>query len=428
MDAVAKERLLIDNCTVVDGLGSEAKPGRQILIENRQIAQITGNNANDGKICVDASTQIMDATGRYVMPGLIDGHCHLTFGYAAIGDAMKPGSTESAELCTLNAALNAQVVLSAGVTGISVPGGAWFADVAIRDAINAGLMKGPRVFPAGRFLSTYDTIADPDPCWISSPEHGIGVLVNTADEMVTEVRRQIKQGVDLIKVGDSPWGDEQMISLDELQAVVGEAHRRNTKVTIHARGAGSTKIAAEAGVDWIMHADFAREAELEVVARKKIPIMPSLAALEVICTEGPEIGLDQSLIDQVKRNRDLAIEMLEISQRLGITLLCGTDTGNSPIMKYGKYHALEPQLLVRYAGYTPAEAIKAATSDNAISIGRFGSTGAVAEGYEADLLILDENPLDDIACIENPSNIQGVIKGGEIINRESIPSVAIQQA
>src|SRR5206468_1273967 len=179
------------------------------------------------------------------------------------------------ELGVLKAARSAQRVLRSGVTSICVPGGTWFTDVGVRDAIKLGVLEGPRIHCAGRMLITYGSIEDDEPSWVGTPEHGVGVLCNSAAEMVTEVRRQLKHGVNFIKMADSRSGDVQTLAQEEIAAVVQEAHRRNARVTIHSRGAGSTRAAAEAGVDWIIHADLATEADLEAVARAGIPIVPT---------------------------------------------------------------------------------------------------------------------------------------------------------
>ena len=122
-----------------------------------------------------------------------------------------------------------QKVLRSGVTSISVPGGTWFTDVGVRDAIKLGLMEGPRMYVAGRMIVTYGCIEDDEPSWEGTPDHSIGKLCNTADEMVTEVRRQGKHGVNFIKMADSRSGESQMLAKDEIAAVVGEAHRRNLR-------------------------------------------------------------------------------------------------------------------------------------------------------------------------------------------------------
>ena len=113
--------------------------------------------------------------------------------------------TTSAEFTTLRAARNAQTILRSGVTSVSIPGGSWFIDVALREAINAGMLEGPRIYTAGRFIITYGSISDSEPSWVGTPEHLYGVLANNVTDMVTEVRRQTKHGVDF-NVGDcAPW-------------------------------------------------------------------------------------------------------------------------------------------------------------------------------------------------------------------------------
>ncbi len=141
------------------------------------------------------------------MPGLIDAHCHMSYGYPTIKGEGKGKGTTRPEFSTLKSARSAQKVLRSGVTSISVPGGTWFTDVGVRDAIRLGLMEGPRMFTAGRMIITYGCIEDDEPSWEGTPDHAIGKLCNTADEMVTEVRRQHKHGVNFIKMADSRSGE-----------------------------------------------------------------------------------------------------------------------------------------------------------------------------------------------------------------------------
>src|SRR5262249_3736641 len=158
----------------------------------------------------------------------------------------------------------------------------WFTDVGIRDAIKLGLMEGPRMFVAGRMIVTYGCIEDDEPSWEGTPDHSIGKLCNTADEMVTEVRRQGKHGVNFIKMADSRRGAGQWAAKAEAAAVVGEAPRRNRRVGTPSRGAAPTRAAAEAGVDWITHADLATDRDLEAVAKGGMPIIPTATFLAVV--------------------------------------------------------------------------------------------------------------------------------------------------
>src|SRR5262249_24789426 len=193
-------------------------------------------------------------------------------------------------------------------------------------------------------------------------------------------------GVDFIKLADSTWGDTQTIAPEELAAVVQEAHRRQARVTIHSRGAGSTRAAAEAGMDWILHADLATEAVLEAVAEAGVRLMPTMTFLQYALEVGLQFGRGALELDIIKRNCESSVHMLEQARALGITIMCGTDTGNSLLMPYGQLHAHEPEILVRYGGYNPMEAIVACTRKNAVAPRPGNDVGAVGAGPLASLI------------------------------------------
>ena len=415
MQCSRRQLLVIRHGTLIDGSGGPPIANDALVIDGNRIRS-TGPLPPDIRLDQDGG-HVIDATGQWIMPGLIDGHCHLSFGFPSLdGEAHARGTTNPG-FTALQAARNAQHVLCSGVTSIAVPGGTWFIDVGLREAITAGLLAGPRIACAGHFIVTYGGILDDEPAWVGTPQHAIGVLANSVPEMITEVRRQCKHGVDFIKLADSTWGDIQTIAPDELTAVVQEAHRHQTRVTIHARGAGSTRAAAKAGVDWILHADLATAADLEAVAEAGVRLMPTITFLQRALAVGREFRLGTHEIDLIKRNWDGAVRMLEQARRLGIPLLCGTDSGNTPLMPYGELHAHEAEILVRYAGYTPMEAIVACTRDNAFVMGLSGEVGVLAAGKLADLIVLTADPLADIRVLQGGRHLAMVIKDGQIVNR-----------
>src|SRR5262244_1376160 len=268
-------RLLIKNGTLIDGSGRDPIANMLIVVERNRI---THSGPADGSVRPETPDDtVVDAAGNFIMPGLIDAHCHISLHQGAL-----PGVkyTSSAEFCTLWAAYAIGRVLRAGVTSIAVPGGKWFTDVTVREAVECGLLEGPRMAVAGRALSNYGGIFDPDPypAFEGTPADAAGVLCNTRDAFIRETRRQCKHGVNLIKIADSTWGDLQNVADDEITAVVDEAHRHNVKVTIHSRGSTSTRAAAKAGVDLIYHGDWANEADLDIVAKVGIPIPPVLTS------------------------------------------------------------------------------------------------------------------------------------------------------
>jgi imidazolonepropionase-like amidohydrolase len=412
-----KKTIVICNGTLIDGTGDSPSRNEAIVIQGNRIKS-TGRLPGDVRLEDKDNVEVVNATGQWIMPGLIDAHTHLSYGNPKVpGEARGRGTTRP-EFNTLRAARNAQTVLRSGVTSISVPGGTWFTDVAVRDAIKLGLIEGPRVYCAGRMIVTYGSIEDEEPSWVGTPEHSIGVLANTAADMVTEVRRQCKHGVDFIKLADSRSGDTQTIAKEEIVAVVREAHRRNARVAIHSRGSASTRAAAEAGVDWIMHTDLATESDLDAVAKAGARIVPTATFVERVLEIGREVGQEQIQIniDRMKRHMDGLVSVLQRARALGIKVMCGTDTGNYSWMPYGKMHAKEAEILVRYGGYTPMEAITACTRDNAFAVGLENELGVLEAGKLADIIILKQNPAADIRALQEPANLVMVIKDGKKVN------------
>jgi imidazolonepropionase-like amidohydrolase len=414
MNSRNETTLVIQHGTLIDGSGRPATVNDAIVIEGNRIRSV-GRLPADVRIEDQDHVQVIDASEQWIMPGLIDGHCHLSFGLPQMPHIPSARGTTNPGFSALRAARNAQQVLRSGVTSLSVPGGTWFIDVALRDAITAGLYEGPRIACAGQFIITYGSIIDNEPSWVGTPEHSIGVLANNVDEMITEVRRQCKHGVDFIKLADSTWGDTQTIAPEELAAVVQEAHRRQARVTIHSRGAGSTRAAAEAGMDWILHADLATEVELEAVAKAGVRLMPTMTFLQHALEVGHQFGRGALELDIIKRNWESSVRMLEQARAMGITIMCGTDSGNSLLMQYGQLHAHEPEILVRYGGYTPMEAIVACTRNTAFAVGLENDVGVVEAGRLADLIILKRDPLADIRVLQGGKHLAMVIKDGHIV-------------
>ena len=404
--------LLIKNGTLIDGTGKDPVANGTIIVEGSKISRVTSPGAAGE---TRQSDRVIDAAGKYIMPGLIDGHVHLSSHQAALPGVRSPSTPEFAVLWTTRAVGQ---ILRAGVTGISVPGGKWFVDVTVREAVTGGLIEGPRIFCAGRALTPHGGIFDNSTATNpAGTEDSVGVLCNTVDDYIRETRRQCNRGVNMIKIADSYWGDTQTVSLEELQAVVGEAHRRAVRVSIHARGSGSTRDAAIAGVDWIYHADLASDEDLDVVARKGIPIMPVFTQCQIISEQSAGTGFAEAMRARVAAQLQKSYEAIRKARTRGITILAGTDSGNAAAFAYGKYHGREAEILVREIGFSPMEAIMACTSRNARTIGLDGKVGVIAPGMLADIIIWDTNPLTDITVLQRPAQLSAVIKDGRIVDR-----------
>ena len=411
-------RLLIKNGILIDGSGRDPAMNTLVAVEGDRVVQ---DGREGGSMRPESPDDtVIDASGRFILPGLIDAHCHVSLHQGAL-----PGVkyTSSAEFCALWAAHAIGRVLRAGVTSIAVPGGKWFTDVTVREAVNGGLLEGPRMVVAGRALSNYGGIFDPDPypAYEGTPADTAGILCNTRDAFIRETRKQCRRGVDLIKIADSTWGDVQTVADDEIAAVVDEAHRHNVKVAIHSRGSTSTRAAAEAGVDLIYHADLATEADLDLVAKAGIAIAPVLTSPWIGVAHGAAArGFGDQVRDRLRAQLDASFAMIRNAQERGIAVLSGSDTGNASAFSHGKWHGKEAELFVKEVGMTPMEAILANTSRNAWLMNLEGEVGVIAPGKLADIVIWNSDPISDIAVLQRPSEISLIIKDGRIIDRESV--------
>src|SRR5271169_4545132 len=410
-------RLLIKNGTLIDGSGHDPIMNTLIAIEGNRITHV-GTTGAAMRPQTPEDT-VIDATGKFILPGLIDAHCHISLHQGAV-----PGVryTSSAEFCALWAARSIGRVLRAGVTSIAVPGGKWFTDVTVRESVDGGLLEGPRMVVGGRALTNYGGIFDPDPypAYEGTPDDAAGVLCNTRDAFIRETRKQCKRGVDLIKIADSTWGDVQTVAEDEISAVVDEAHRHNVKVAIHSRGSTSTRAAAKAGVDLIYHADLATQADLDIIAEAGMPIAPVLTSPWIgVAHDGAGRGLGDRVRGRLRAQLDTSFQMIRSARDRGISVMSGSDTGNASAFSHGRWHGKEAELFVNEVGMPAMEAIVANTSRNAWLMGLEDEVGVIASGKLADIVIWNSDPLADITVLQRPGEISTIIKDGRVVDHEA---------
>lgn len=398
-------RLVIEHATIVDGTGAAPRPDEDVVIENGMITKV-GPGAGAG-----VEGDRVDATGRTVMPGMIDCHCHISFGEARTQE--EQDMYTSVESRTLRSAFYLKKVLRAGVTGFSAPGGSYYIGVALRQAVATGMLRGPRLTTAGRFITTSNGISDFYPMSVGVPEGSIGVLANTIDEMRTEVRYQVKNGVDFIKIGDSATGEYSAFRGEEIAAITQMAHQLGKTVTIHARGSEAVDFSIAAGVDWIMHGDRMSDDVIERLAESGIPLCPTLTLIANLYDWGHLVGVPPRKRDAYKRLLfDYAAPALTKAHAAGVPFMTGTDSGFA-VTPFGEWHARELELLMTYAGHSSLEAIRAATKNGALALGLDGRVGVVAPDMIADLLIVDGDPVADITVLQDRTKLT-VIANGEV--------------
>jgi imidazolonepropionase-like amidohydrolase len=402
--------ILIEHGRVVDGRGGVPLDDTSVLIQGDHIVSV-GAAASAEAVPRGEHLTTIDATGQTVMPGLIDAHCHLTYGESLTQE--EQDLYTSPESRTLIAASNVSKMLSAGVTSFCEPGGSYYIGVAIRDAIQRGMIQGPRMTSAGRYLTTSNGIADFYPTSVGVPEGSVGLLTNTADEMVTAVRRHVKNGVDLIKLADSPYGEFQAFTYDEMARVTEVAHQLHRKVTIHARGAAEVGAAVRAGVDWVMHGNLMTDEVIEQLAESKIPLCPTLLLHGNWRDFGSLFGVPRRIMEGTKRMLDRSAVTLHKAHEAGVKFMLGTDTGFSAT-PFGEWHARELELLVEYAGLSPLEAIQAGTEGSALAVNGEGRLGVIAAGMAADVLVVDGDPAADIRVLQDRRRLSAIISRGAI--------------
>ena len=367
---------------------------------------------------VMAQDAVLDYSGLFVMPGLIDVHTHLAYGNAKTEEDID--LYQPMEFRALRALFFAQKVVAAGYTSICSPGDSGQISLSVRNAINFGLFEGPRVTAAGRYLTTRQGLTDWYPTWIGVPDTSIGRLVTNKDEAIEEIRVQVKNGVDCIKLamdGVQTRDDGSLIAAfnqEETTSMVNEAHRLGKKVVVHARGKEAILYAAHAGVDLIFHAYYLDDECIDAMLKSGSAIGPTMTFQRNIIdfTQPHEPAGVKERPEAVAREYEFACINLQKARKAGVPMLTGTDSGFA-VTPYGEWHAMELEIFVRDLGFSPADALRCATSVNARFVANGGKVGLIETGRFADFIAVDGSPLENIAILQDKSRIRHVHIGGK---------------
>ena len=377
-----------------------------LLVEDGSVR--FAGNAEDLK---SSTHHVIDLGGKFLMPGMTETHAHLSFDDSSpfsIGDS-------SVEQATITAVGNARLMLNEGFTSAVSFGSTYAIDVALRNAINTGKIRGPRLMAAGRDLGATASNVDFD--------GGLSQIADGPWAVRKAVREQRRLGVDVVKIfidGEAinptnPPG-ELSFTNEEVIAAVDEAHRRNLKVACHARSAAAVKQAVNAGVDFIGHANYLDDETVALLIehRDRIFIGPAIAWEVQYLAQCESLGISRQTVQAqgYEAEIDATIATVEKLKAAGIKLVVGGDYGIS-IAPHGSY-AKDLEYFVELFSMSPAEAIICATKNGGLMLDPAGNIGTLRPGSVADFIVVDGDPLQDITVLQNLDKLD-VYQAGSLV-------------
>jgi imidazolonepropionase-like amidohydrolase len=406
-------RLHIDNARIWDGTGTPPFDGQALIVANR----ITAVAPAAARLEAAAGATRLDAGGRFLMPGMVEGHAHLSFTDVARGTALGETPPEDHALQTMDAA---RKLLGAGFTSACSAAAAKIRlDVAIRDAIDRGIVDGPRLLAASPELTVTGGLGDARRLHLH--QDSFALTVDGPDEVRRVARLCLREGCDTIKLNvsgdfgvESALADTAVMTDAEIGAAVETAHAVGRRVAVHARASAAVKRALRNGADILYHCDFADPEALDLLEAERARIFAG-PAIGIIVARRRSLDADMSphagiLRDRLDRILEASCRTHEQMRRRGIRVVIGGDYGFADNPQGTNARDLEH--FVTLFGYSASEALQAATRIGGEIMRRGHELGLVRPGYMADLLLVDGDPLADIRVLQDPGSLALIFKDG----------------
>jgi imidazolonepropionase-like amidohydrolase len=408
-------RLILAGGTVLDADGP--RPHSTVVVEDRRISVVCSDGVADAALDARPEDRVVDLGGRTVMPGLVSSHFHAT--YHELGSKMAPfGLEEPPALQAVRAAHHLELLLRCGFTGAVSAGAPFAIDASMKTAIAEGLFPGPRLMAGSRDVSTTGHAGDKSFPWYW--DVGARGAVNRSDgpdEFRRAVREEIKQGAEIIKMfvtgghGTVAPAEQTEMSRAELSAGIEAAHERGVLVRGHIANRDALHMALDARIDVVDHGDGLDEAAIGRMVDQGTFLVPSqlFPARFAEMMGGGGLGFTAAMAQDIER----ALAILPVANEAGVKLLCGDDYGAIGL-PHGRY-ADELEFYVKEAGIAPLDVLRWATRHGAEVMGRAHELGSVREGYLADLLVVDGDPLSDIGVLQDATRLVAIMKGGTLV-------------
>ncbi|MGI5355271.1 amidohydrolase family protein [Streptomyces sp. CA-252508] len=409
----ADRRLLLHDVTVQEGLGRASLPARSVLVAGDRVEAVlpAAEAPSDGDFVR------WDLGGATVMPGMTLGHTHIAYADVTTGreTLFKYRVPEAA----LHAARHCAGLLECGYTAFVGAGSVAGIDMALKNAVEAGVIRGPRITPCSRDLMVSGPPGRRSPGLKQRMPRELMPVVDVLGDLVTYTEEEIDQGAEIIKVfssGDDTFpnarSDELLFTREELTTVVEVAHRRGARVRAHSRGLEGIRNALAAGVDVIDHATYADDAALDLIAERGVFVVPSLFQPDRLLALGERFGKAPDYLEALDFKDEIAntLRFLPKAERLGLKIVPGDDFGFA-WTPHGTY-ADELVMYVERAGIAPETVIKWACANGAELAGRGGDAGVVAPGRLADLVVWDRDPAADLTVLQDRGALRSVLIGG----------------
>jgi imidazolonepropionase-like amidohydrolase len=420
-------RMFFHHANLIDGI-NPARKNSVVVVENERITNVC--SAADAP-APTATDLVFDLEGRTLMPGMIQ--CHYHVAYDNIGSLFDLDLKHSPTMLTLIAAKNAELLLRCGFTGAVGAGSLHNIDVTLKQAINRGLIQGPRFLACGRDIVTTGDSVDFHPSWWKLGMEGLGRICDGPDEFRKAVRAEIKQGVDIIKLYPTgghglAWpADVMTMTLDEMKAAADAAHERGKKIRGHIVSKRGILVGLEANLDVIDHADMMDDECIERLVKQGAFVVPSLYFPYMVVEEKRRTGRSNwSGAEEMERGLENSRQILPKANAAGVKFVIGDDFGTAA-MPHGDY-AKELEAYTNGAGISPLEVIRWATINGAELLGMKDELGTIEQGKLADLLVVNGDPSRDITVLQDRTNLNVIMKGGKLVECQLTPSKATAKA